>query len=67
MVAAGQLEPSVYDRMVADIVKDYISTLADDMKLIFVVNEIEGSEFSDYLNEKILKELRAFVLSQHKL
>ena len=49
--------------MVADIIKDYISTLADNIKLDFVVNRITDSELSDYLNEKILNELRAFVIS----
>ena len=59
----GHLEHSVYERMVADIIKDYISTLADNIKLDFVVNRITDSELSDYLNEKILKDLRAFIIS----
>lgn len=59
----GHLEHSVYEKIVTDILKDYISTLADNIKLDFVVNRITDSEVSDYLNEKILKDLRAFVIS----
>ena len=59
----GRLEQSVYERMAAGIIKDYISTLDDDTKLDFVVNRISDSELSDYLNEKILNDLRSFVIS----
>jgi len=60
---SGQLENSVYERMVSDIIKDYISTMADEIKLNFVVKEIINSELSDYLNEELLNNLRAFVIS----
>ena len=59
----GYLEHSVYERIATDIIKDYISTFADNIKLDFVVNRITDSELSDYLNEKILNDLRAFVIS----
>jgi hypothetical protein len=60
---SGHLENSVYERMVSDIIKDYISPMADDIKLNFVVTEIIDSELSDYLNEELLNNLRAFVIS----
>ena len=60
---SGILEKSVYERMVADIIKDYISSLDDDIKIDFVVNKIPGSELSDYLSEKMLNDLRGFVIS----
>ena len=60
---SGILENSVYERMVADIIRDYISTLDDDIKIDFVVNKIPASELSDYLSEKMLNDLRGFVIS----
>ena len=60
---SGHLENSVYERMVLDIMKDFISTLDDDIKLNFVVNQIMDSELADYLNEEWLNNLRAFVIS----
>ena len=59
----GHIEYRVYERMVADFIKDYISTLADNIKLDFVVNKIKDSELSDYLNDEMLNDLRGFVLS----
>jgi len=60
---SGQLEYPVYEGMITAIIKDFISTLADDIKIDFVVNQISESGLSDYINDDMLKELRAFALS----
>ena len=60
---SGILENSAYERMVADIIKEYISTLDDDIKIDFVVNKIPASELSNYLSEKMLNDLRGFFIS----
>ena len=44
-------------------IRDYISTLDDDIKLNFVANKATTSELSDFLNEKILNDLRMFAIS----
>jgi hypothetical protein len=54
----GHFEYNIYERMVFDIMKDFIYTLDDDIKIEFVVNDINNSEISDYLNDKIIKDLR---------
>ena len=59
----GHMEHSSYEKMVINIIKDYISSLADNIKLDFVVNGIIDSELSDYLNEEMLNDLRAHVIS----
>jgi hypothetical protein len=60
---SGNIGNREYNRMTFNIIKDYISTLPDDMQLNFVVHEIRDSELSGFINEGILKDLRAFVLS----
>jgi hypothetical protein len=59
----GQIEYRNYKQMVVEMVKDYISTLDNNLKVNFVVNEISASELSEYLDDEILKDLRAFVIS----
>jgi hypothetical protein len=49
--------------MVSGIIKDYISTLDEHIQIQFVFNQILDSELSEYLNEKLLKDLRKFLLS----
>lgn len=59
----GTIEYSNYQRFVSNTVKDYIASLPEDMRLNFVINDITNSELSGYINDDILKDLRAFVLS----
>ena len=59
----GNIGHREYNRMAFNIIKDYMTTLPEDMHLNFVMNEISNSEFSDYINDDTLKDLRAFVLS----
>jgi hypothetical protein len=59
----GQIEYSNYKQMVVEMVKDYISTLDNSVKIHFVVNEISASELAEYLDDEMLKDLRAFVIS----
>ena len=61
--SSGHMELGVFQRMVVDIIKDYISPLADSIQLEFVVNGILDSELYDYLNDKMLNDLRAYVIS----
>jgi hypothetical protein len=60
---SGNIGNREYNRMTFNIIKDYISTLPEDMQLNIVVHEITGSELSGFINEGILKDLRTFVLS----
>ena len=60
---SGKFGNREYNRMTFNIIKDYISTLPEDMQHNFVVHEITDSELSGLINEDILKGLRAFVLS----
>ena len=57
------VDNNIYEKMATDIIQNYISSLSDNIRLNFVVNEIMGCELSEYLNDKMLKDLRAFVIS----
>jgi|GEM_PF-1550671 len=59
----GQIDYGNYKQTVVEIVKDYISTLDNDVKINFVVNEISASELSKHLDDEMLKDLRAFVIT----
>jgi len=59
----GKLEHGVYERIAAGFIKDYIAALPVETRLNFVVNEIPDSALSDYIDDKMLTDLRAFVLS----
>ena len=59
----GQIDSSIYERMATDIVKDYIASMDDNIKVNFVVNGITNSELSVYLTDAMLNDLRAFVIS----
>jgi hypothetical protein len=49
--------------MALDMIKDYVSTLPEEMRLNFAMNELSNSELAGFINADILKDLRAFVLS----
>lgn len=59
----GKIEISIYERMATDIVKDYISSLDDSIKVNFVANGITDSELLVYLTDEMLNNIRAFVIS----
>ena len=59
----GRMDYDVYERMVSDVMKEYLSTLDDNIKIDFVLNEIKTSEIYDYLDDGIIKDLKTFVLS----
>ena len=59
----GQIEYSAYKQLVVKIVKDYISTLDDNVKINFIVNETKDSRLSKYLDDEMIKSLTAFVIS----
>ena len=59
----GTIEYSHYQRFVSNTVKDYIATLPENMRLNFVIKDIESSALADFIDDDILKDLRASVLS----
>jgi hypothetical protein len=59
----GRIEYDDYERMASDIVKDYISALDDNIEIDFVISEIKNSEIYDYLDDKMIKDLKTFVIS----
>lgn len=59
----GNIEYIDYERLVSDIMKDYLATLDDNIRVDFVVNEIKNSKIYDYLDDRMLKKLRTFVIS----
>lgn len=62
LLDAGRFEQAPYERMVLDLVRDYLSTMDDSKKLIFVSYEIEGSELSSFLTPGMLERLRHSVM-----
>ena len=59
----SNIEYSHYQRFVSNTIKDYITTLPEDMRLNFVIKDIANSTLSDFIDEEMLKDLRALVLS----
>ena len=59
----GTIEYSHYQKFVSNMVKDYIATLPGDTRLNFVIKDIGNSALADFIDEDILKDLRASVLS----
>ena len=59
----GTIGHREYNQMAVNIIKDYVSTLPEDIRLNFVMNDIKTSELSGYINNEALKDLRAFVLA----
>lgn len=51
-----------YDKLVLEVIKDYITPMDDKEKINFVANGIEESELSEYINDDIRKELKSFVI-----
>ena len=59
----GHLKDAEYDKLVLEIVKDYILPMDDKTKINFIANGIVNSEFYAYLNETIHKDLKTFVIN----
>jgi hypothetical protein len=51
-----------YDKLVLEVIKDYIMPMDDKEKINFVANGIAESELNDYINDDIRKELKSFVI-----
>lgn len=58
----GQINTNNYNRLVLDVIKDYIIPMNDREKINFAADGIVDSEFNKYLNDEIRKELRSFVI-----
>lgn len=51
-----------YEQMVLDIIQNYLASVDDSEKINFVVNGILDSDFMSFLNDRMLKKLRGFVI-----
>jgi len=60
----GRFDADVYERMVLDTIKDYLLTLNDETRLIFVSYEIESSGFAPFLNEEMIEKIKTFVMDE---
>jgi hypothetical protein len=60
----GRFDADVYERMALDTIKDYLLTLNDETRLIFVSYEIESSGFAPFLNEEMIERMRTFVMDE---
>jgi len=59
---SGEIEYPLYSRLVLEKVENYLSTLGPRDRVIFAVKRIQTSDFADYIDDHILKEIRALVL-----
>ncbi len=60
----GRFDADVYERMALDSIKDYLLTLNDGTRLIFVSYEIESSGFAPFLNEEMIEKIRTLVMNE---
>ena len=58
----GGIKPSVYEKMVLEVLQDYTASIDDSQKINFVVNGILDSEFMSYLNDGMLNKLRGSII-----
>jgi hypothetical protein len=50
--------------MALDSIKDYLLTLNDGTRLIFVSYEIESSGFAPFLNQEMIEKIRTLVMDE---
>jgi hypothetical protein len=62
LLDSGRFEANVYEHMSLDAVKDYLSTMTDSAKLIFVSYEIQESDLGQFLTEEMIDALRKSVM-----
>ena len=60
----SQIKTAEYQKLVMEVIKDYISPMDDKTKINFVANDIKESELYKYLNDEIYKSLRTFVIEE---
>jgi len=57
-----QLKPEEYDKLVLEVIKDYIMPMTDKEKINFVANGIKDSALYEFLNGDIHQNLRTCVI-----
>jgi hypothetical protein len=60
----GRFDAAVYERMALDSVKDYLTTLTDETRLIFVSYEIADSALGQFLNAEMMEKLKVSVMDE---
>lgn len=60
----GRFDADVYERMALDSVKDYLATLTDETRLIFVSYEIGDSALAPFLNAEMIEKLKVSVMDE---
>lgn len=64
LLDSGRFEANVYEHMSLDAVKDYLSTMTDSAKLIFVSYEIQDSDLGPFLTQEMIDALRKSVMDE---
>jgi hypothetical protein len=62
LLDSGRFDPNVYEHMTLNAVKDYLSTMNDSAKLIFVSYEIQDSDLGPFLTQEMIDALRMSVM-----
>jgi len=59
-----QIDYGIYRAMVIGVMKDFIDSFHDDLKLNYVVNQIKDSPFAPYIDDEIYNELTKYFISK---
>jgi len=62
LLDSGRFDVNVYEHMTLDAVRDYLSTMTDSAKLIFVSYEIQDSDLGPFLSQAMIETLRMYVM-----
>jgi len=62
LLDSGRFDTNVYEHMALDAVKDYLSTMNDSARLIFVSYEIQDSDLRPFLTQTMIDTLRMSVM-----
>ena len=55
---------SIYRSMVIGVMKDFIDSFHNDLKLNYVINQIKDSPFAPYIDDEIYNELTKYFISK---
>lgn len=58
-----QIDHGIYRTMVIGVMKDFIDSFHDDLKLNYVINQIKDSPFAPYIDDEIYNELTKYFIS----
>jgi len=59
-----QIDYGIYRSMVIGVMKDFIDSFHDDLKLNYVINQIKDSPFAPYIDDEIYNELTKCFISK---